>query len=272
MRQFESALFLALLLAFTGNAEAKPCPAGKAHPLYDSFSNNDQGVDYSKAEEERIKFEKSIDQRHANDGNPSALYFVVPAKKKGEKPTILTYVLPAGEHTQIDKATLDKLNQLPEVTVYNKTGKDLYFLRYTDSGLRGADPQYDFRAARIKDRWSSPGCSVVNFKDLTILSAVSGSFSTWGNQIADIQRDSYQKAMTQDQYTKYVEAATILKKKFRDISSQGRSIAVADPHPYGDKVDNRLEKVLDLPFTKPINVDLKGTPYQQKLKTGVGAN
>lgn len=251
------------------NAHARGCGDPKPVSAYEAATNPGAGVPYTEKEKARQALEKKIDQMYANDGNPSMLYVVLPSKKDGES-EVLRVPYPEGEHMELTKEQLAKLQKYKEVKVFNKSKNgSIYFLPYTEQGLKGAIPQYDFRAARMHDRYAGGGCNILSFQDphIQYMSAVSGTLATWGDKVADTQRNAIgnqKKMMSKSDADLYKESVDILTKKFKAIQVSGRRLAVENASPYGEKVDKRLDKLLKDNPDAVINFGNDGMPYVQK--------
>ncbi len=263
-----------LVLALTGavsarDALARGCGDPKPVSAYEAVTNPNAGVPYTEKEKARQALEKKIDQMYANDGNPSMLYVVLPSKKDGES-EVMRIPYPAGEHMELTKAQLEKLQKYKEVKVFNKSKNgSIYFLPYTEQGLKGAIPQYDFRAARMHDRYAGGGCNILSFQDphIQYMSAVSGTLAVWGDKIADTQRNaigSKKKLMSSTDATTYAESVDKVTQKFKSIQVEGRRLAVENASPYGEKVDQSLDKLLKEHPNAIINFGNDGIPYIQK--------
>ncbi len=261
---------LSLLLALpAGKAQAKDCGDPKAISQYDALMNPEKGTPSTDKVRARLAFLKYIDQKHSNDGGADVLYFVLPVKTKTEEPEIVTVPLPRdADHYGIDQNKLDILEKYPEVQVFNKSGNPApYFLPYTEQGLKGAIPEYDFRSARQNNRQASGSCSIVSFKKGQIYSIVGNNIATWGDKVADTQRNAIGSStgkMAVEDATLYLEAVGKLKDKFKGIKIPGRNLAIANADPYGSKIDNRLEKILKEANGRPINFRDDGVPFIQK--------
>lgn len=218
----------------------------------------------TEANRAKVALEKKIDAKWAADRKASKLYFVIPPEG-GKEARIIDYSLPAGDKQAIDPKIAKELSRHKFVRVYNRSqNPSLYFMPFHAEGIHGVKPTQDFRKARIEDRTAGSGCSTLNLKGRETLTILSGSIARWGDQIADVERDSFGKIMTEDQLAKYDEANAILRKKLGIDAGASRSPASTEAPIYSDKVSANLVKKLPQNYEYRETVDLNGKATFQK--------
>lgn len=182
------------------------------------------------------------------------LLFVIP-DSSGENPTVYSVKVESNGAVQaLPKEILEKLSRAPEVQLHNKTTfGSLYFMPFSEEGLKGINPLTACASARSERRYATAGCSTLNLKGLETITLLYDQNASSCDKIADVQRNASTRSgevQTESEEKLVAEANRALHKNLKIIAGMNRRPAGLERPVYADKtVEKRTEKKLDVEST-----------------------